>query len=916
MNRPTSVLRACGLSLLILVSSTHAQSGAQTQVGTRSVQLAENAFTRGAAAPAWVDDVGAIPAAAKGAPLAVRLADVQFYVGDKPAVYAHRALTANEAASLSSLGQYEINFQPEYQQLQLHTLRILRGGQVIDKLQSADVRFLQRETNLDQGLYSGSITAAIVTDDVRVGDTLEMAYTISGHNPVFGGKFYEAAAWDSPSPVSLRRISIDMPEQRTIYHRLIGGKDLVPTETRSNGRRILRFETHDLQAMLGEPYVPRDVQAYRWLQFSELNRWSDVNQWALGLFDTSATAAVNDALRSARQAATPQEKVAKVLEFVQNDIRYLSLSLGENSHRPYPPAQVLQRRYGDCKDKTLLMVTMLRALGIPAQPVLVSTFYRKGLDQMLPSPILFDHAIVRTEVQGKTYYFDPTRLGQYGKLDRMGQTHGGAQVLAIAPGTTALETIPQPADPALYTDRRIEQVVVTALDQPAELQARIEYAGADAEHARVQLANMNSQQLRKAYEGSMGRRYTDFSLLDEPKISDDRANNTLAIELRYRIKSFMEKEERNWLMRYKPSNMLEQFLVPDVAKREQPLLVPSYPTIHTYDFEVKLPENVDAHYKPSHKTISSSAFKMDETLAFSGRVAQAKLQLEITADRVAAADVPEFVGTVRKAGEAMQGSLYLAPEVFKAVAAPPYKEALQQRLDATLKATSRVLADAALTGQNADGARCERARVQAWLGMNAEALKDAAKTLQQDDQPAGLLCHADVSLTTGNFKDSAADYARAVALGSDDRRTWLNKGWADLYHGNKREALNDFSRALKASEDPQERLRVQIWQAMLGAPATSASNAAQATAGDAWLLAALEVFQSQQPPDQMLRLASRDGADGLEPRLAEAYFYAGKYYLQTEDKLRAKVYFQRAVDKGALTNMYHHLARLELARLQ
>jgi lipoprotein NlpI len=65
----------------------------------------------------------------------------------------------------------------------------------------------------------------------------------------------------------------------------------------------------------------------------------------------------------------------------------------------------------------------------------------------------------------------------------------------------------------------------------------------------------------------------------------------------------------------------------------------------------------------------------------------------------------------------------------------------------------------------------------------------------------------------------------------------------------------------------------------------------------------------------MLRLASRDGADGLEPRLAEAYFYAGKYYLQTEDKLRAKVYFQRAVDKGALTNMYHHLARLELARL-
>jgi lipoprotein NlpI len=275
------------------------------------------------------------------------------------------------------------------------------------------------------------------------------------------------------------------------------------------------------------------------------------------------------------------------------------------------------------------------------------------------------------------------------------------------------------------------------------------------------------------------------------------------------------------------------------------------------------------------------------------------------------------VGAVRKAGETMQGSLYVRPEVFKAAAALPYKEALQQRLDAVLKATGRVLADAAITGQDAGGAWCERARVRAWLGMKADALKDAAKALQQNDQTAGLLCHGDVVLVTGNFKESAADYARAVALGSDDSRTWLSKSWADIYAGNKREALSDLARVLKASGDPQERLRAQIWQAMLGAPAiaTAGTAADSASAGDAWLSAALEMFQSQQAPDQMLRLASRDGADGLEPRLAEAYFYAGKYYLQTQDKLRAKVYFQRAMDKGAVNNIHHHLARQELTLL-
>jgi transglutaminase-like putative cysteine protease/lipoprotein NlpI len=917
MTRASRFLHACCLSLLILLPPAIAQQSPAGKAAARSVQVAETAFTRGDVVPTWVDDVREIPAPLKGGPLSVRLADVQFHVAEQPTVYAHRALTANEAASLSALGQYEISFQPEYQRVQLHSLRILRDGAVIDKLKNADIRFLQRETNLDQGLYSGAITAAIVTEDVRVGDTLELAYSIIGQNPVFEGKFFEAAAWDSPAPLSLRRVSLDMPEQRAIHYRLIGGGDGVkPVETVRAGRRILRFETRGMQAVLGEPYVPSDVQAYRWIQFSEMNRWSEVNQWALRLFDAAPDAAVDAALRNARQAATPQEKTAKVLEFVQNDIRYLSLSMGENSHRPYPPGQVLQRRYGDCKDKTLLMVTMLRKLGIEAQPVLVSTSLKKGLDQMLPSPTLFDHAIVRARVQGKTYYFDPTRLGQYGLLDRMGQVHSGAQVLTIAAGTDALESIPQPPEPALYTDQRSEHVVVAALDKPAEMQAHLEFAGADAEHVRVQLSSMSTQQLRKVYEASMGRRYTEFALLEDPRITDDRVNNRLSIDLRYRIDKFLEKDERGWQMRYKPVNLTEQLYVPDVAHRELPLLVPNYPAIHLYDFEVTLPPEVDARYTPSQNTINNGGATLTEALSFSGRVAQAKLRLQLTADRVPASEIPAFVSATRKMNEAMQGSLYVKQAIIKTGAATDYKQATQNRIETTLKATTKVINDAALTGQDPGGAWCERARAYTALGKNAEALKDAAKAALQPDHTAeNLACRGEIGFAAGNFKDSAADFARAVALGDNDGATWMYKGWADLYLGNKREALSDFSRAGKSTSDPLLQMRARIWQAMNGGPAEP-GIASDIPLTETWLAAALDMYQSQHAPEQMLRLASRDGANGLEARLAEAYFYAGKSYLLAQDKLKARVYFQRAIDKGALTSVYHQLARLELARLQ
>ena len=922
----TVSLRRCLFPFLLILALSAGLSAsaapAQTAPATRNVQLAEHAFTRGDAVPAWVDQVSDLPPPIKGGAISIRLADVQFRADAEPVVYIHRALTANEASGLAGLGQYEIEFQPEYQRVQLHSLRILRDGQEIDKLASADIRFLQRETGLDQGIYSGSITAAIVSEDVRAGDTLELSYSLIGQNPVFGGKFFEAAAWDSPSPVSLRRVTLDAPEDRPIFHRLIGGHDgeLASTEQHRNGRRIVRFETRALAALLGEPYVPNDATPYRWLQFSEFNDWRDVDRWAQGLFVLPpATPALNDALREARAAATQQQSVAKVLAFVQNEIRYLSISMGENSHRPFPPAQVLQRRYGDCKDKSLLMVAMLRELGIEAQPVLVSTYYRKGLDRMLPSPILFDHAIVRARIQGKLYFFDPTRLGQYGRLDRMGQVHGNAQVLAIGAagqGEAALETI-APDDPELVVDQRSEQVLVTQMDQPVELRAHLQFAGVGAEEMRVQIARIDKEQLRKAYERAMGRRYPELTILADPQVSDDREQNQLTIDLRYRISKFFEKDEQGWLLRYTPVNLNDLIYVPDLAKRSYPIGVPAAAAVHTYDFELTLPEQVNVNYRPDQQTIHGGAFELTSARSFTGHVAQARMRLSVTADRVAPQDAIAFTEAARKMNELLHASLVVRASAFKDAAAAPlnFKQQVQNQLDASLKASSKVLADAALTGRDASGAWCERALVQAYLGHKAEALADAGHALQRNGQaPQYLLCHGDVNFAVGNFKEAGADFAHAAALDDSDSAIYRRQALTDAYLGNVHVAREELARAVEKNGDPIARTRLAIWQAILAYPATPAAQD-QALLNEQWLNAALAMFRDNQPPEQMLKLANQDGGNELDPRLVEAYFYAGKYYLLRQDKLRARVYFQHALDKGALANPYHILARLELARL-
>ena len=208
--------------LLLCASATPGSAQVDpANVPVKEVQIAATSFFLADPVPAWVEPA-AIPEGNKKAPLVVRLADTQLLVTDTPIEHVHRAVMINDAASLTAAGQLTIAFVPDYQRLHLHAVRVLRGHETLDRTLSSTVRFLQRETGLERGMYSGEVTASILVDDLRVGDTLEFAYSIEGQNPVFGGKFSDVVAWDQPVPTALRRVVLNYPTSRQIFWRRIG----------------------------------------------------------------------------------------------------------------------------------------------------------------------------------------------------------------------------------------------------------------------------------------------------------------------------------------------------------------------------------------------------------------------------------------------------------------------------------------------------------------------------------------------------------------------------------------------------------------------------------------------------------------------------------------------------------------------
>ncbi|MBC3918939.1 DUF3857 domain-containing transglutaminase family protein [Undibacterium sp. CY18W] len=893
-------------------------------------QRFEKNLTRGEAVPAWVEqDQGSqIADANTAAPLVVRLSDVQMYVDKPSTTYVHRMTQVNEASMLAQVGRIEIPFHPEYQRVGLHSLRVLRGASVFDKTTTADIRYLQMESDLDSGIFTGSVTASIVIDDIRVGDIVDIAYSTTGQNPVFDGNFFQTTLWDNTFPTLRKRIRLSSPINRPINYRVIGqGNGTIQTrEEQVAGRKITTLSAGPMKAVEYELYVPRDVFQFRAIQFSEFSQWQQVSLWAQNLFDVNTTSAdVEKVVASLRGAATSDETVQQALAYVQNEIRYLSISIGENSHKPFPPDVVLARRYGDCKDKSLLLVTILRKLGIEASPVLISASNPKLAGKMLPTPLAFDHAIVRARVNGKTYYLDPTRAAQYGPLANMGQVHEGAEVLVIQKDTHDLAVVPKKEEGTQTINGRVEKIRLQKFDGLADFKLIHQYSGVEAEQVRYYLARQTREQIKSGYIASVLRRYPNAELRSGPTVTDNRQANTLNIELNFEIPGMLEKTATGWQLRYQASNMRERFVLPENPKRTQALMVAGHTPLIRYDLEISLPEEINANYTPSTSKINNAAFQASEVLTFKANVFRASVELRMLKDRVAPQEVVEFMADTRKFGMMLEGAanvrktdLREAPD-RKPVTDLPLKQRISEQLEESIRSKTRLINEARANGSNAGIALCERGLSYARMGRKSDASADL-QALQKEalDTQVSLRCRAKIYFAIGDFKNSESDAGRLLAQGTVDGDVHMLRGMSLFALAKWRDAADSFALAADHSNAGRTKLRANIMrQLALKRQNPQATLTSTIDSGDDWLndmLAATNTGGKSE--DQILHQVHKRTGDELDAALAEAYFYIGQLNIISGNKIKAMVYIQRSVEKGMLTAEYRPLAEFEAERLK
>lgn len=884
-------------------------------------------FVRGAPLPKWAVALPEVPKTERTDPTVLRLADTQVSLAGEPAVLYSRAIQVNDQGALSDIGQYSINYHPAYQKLFVHKVIVLRDGQQLDRTASVNMRSLDREQALEQGMYAGEVSLQLLMQDVRVGDTLWITYTIEGRNPVFGKRWSQAFGWDSSGPTEFRRMVVTRPKARPLYWRQIGDyrkDELVPKIEQLGGDERLTFAQRAYDAVEDEPSVPSDYMTGRILQFSEYSGWGDVGRWATGLFPAVKPSPALKALaKSFESQTTAAARAAAALHWVQNEVRYFSVSIGENSHRPQAPDTVLTNRYGDCKDKSYLLVSLLGMLGIEAKPMLVSATSRRFPARVLASPFWFDHVIVKLSVDGKDYYVDPTQTGQSEGLDDLPTALAGGSGLVVDAKSMALEKIPADmrTDPHIQVE---EDLKLASFEGDATLTVRRSYRGEYATWARRGHTGMALANLKKHALEPYEKTYPGITLTGTPKYGDE--GGRFVITSTFNIPKAATRKDKLYSIPFDTKVVEGSLGIPDKLVRNFPFAPTAGKFIGRYRLRLHWPQEARMNNEPFVRLADNAYFRVKEEYILRGNFMDYMLDYSIKQDRIDAAEVPDMQVKAKVLNEFAQGTFRVGESSIlpKESLALSLRQVMPVALLREFERKHEVLKGKPAKDISADelcGYIISMYSLADSLPRKlADKLADMDKSLLTEYvRPATSQCFAYAMLVRGKYEESARAYRVAKPADDDARRVMA--ALAELLAGEPDAAADIMQRYIdkRSKDDNLQGVELAYYAAIMSragrplAPELLADAAAN-PAGP-WPRPVLAMYAGKLSPEQVVAAAGQLQGDARSLALDEAWFHIGQLSLARGDAAGAARAFQWFPANGLRNSTYFFVSKGELWRI-
>jgi len=338
---------------------------------------------------------------------------------------------------------------------------------------------------------------------------------------------------------------------------------------------------------------------------------------------------------------TPLQKMQAIAGFVQHDIRYVAIELGIGGWQPHAAPEVFSHRYGDCKDKTTLMRTMLRQIGVDSYHVVINT-QRGSVTRETPAHNGFNHVIVAIKLPdelkdpsliavmqhpklGRILFFDPTNeLIPFGEIGGYLQANYG---LLVTPEGGELVELPQ--QPSAMNS--IQRVGKLTLDGKGMLKGDVEEVRlgdrASSERWRLRTVAKNEDRI-KPIENLLAGSLASFQIVRASVINVDRTDQPFGFNYTFESDNYARSAGNLLLVRPRVLGSKSWSVLETKEPRKFPIEFEA-PLRDTDSFEIALPPGYEVDELPPPTDADYSFGSYHSKTEASGNVLHYTRALEI-----------------------------------------------------------------------------------------------------------------------------------------------------------------------------------------------------------------------------------------------------------------------------------------------
>ena len=554
-------------------------------------------------------------------------------------------------------GEVVIPYDSTYETVRLVFARTVTPDRRVVKVGKKHIRDVSLYKNFP--LYSNARAMIVSMPEVVPGALIEYEVEFTDNKMLADEHLVYFISPQGKEPVLEYEDVLKIPASLHLRYRDINsGHDSLkgnfsPEVKREGDSLVMTWRFEDVPQVIPEPNMPTLINVVPVRIYSSFASWDQIYRWwwALAKDKMKATKAIKEKVAELVEGATSEEEKAKrIYHYCAKEIRYVAVEYGKAGYEPHSAEEIFSNKYGDCKDQSILLITMLRSAGLQAYPVIIPTRDLPDVDKSFPV-VLFNHAIAVVKLGGRWVFMDPTASTcGFGDLPPSDQDRG---VLIYTEDGLELSRTPLfPPD-----HNRIE--IITKINRQGEgdlvvADRKVVATGAFASGQRYWLEYTMPELIRQQLEAKAKSILPSAQVVDYQVKDLDRPDRPVVLEYRF-------KGEGEVVLRAGDYRILPSFVGVDLSdvilpQRRYPLeKMAPYHREEIYQFLFNRP--VKAVFLPEKVVKDTPWFRYEVQYEFrpkdKGAVVEEKIDFVLKTRTISPDDYPEY----KKAKESLSKML-------------------------------------------------------------------------------------------------------------------------------------------------------------------------------------------------------------------------------------------------------------------